>query len=296
MKNFLISFFLLFSSLNLSAQEFAKEVDKLDWVKKTFNDQRMFDIFYREGYEDLGKQVMHDFIHNKDIETIEPIAKGNNINDPNIAKYNLACPNEKPINLEQSIGDADDPNKVYFFDCLRDMRIFKVNPYNETKNEDIYILNCRDYSSKDKREWWIREKRLYAGVYDSMHPEDNTVYLVFNPNKCNYSKSVFYFGPPNHDGDISGIFRHQNRIYFYKVYENPTFHDVEEDVFVDRLNIMIYTSVNDEIKAITSAGFVDKKYHPFPDEVLKKKFEDEWQRILDVQEAIINKKNANKQK
>ena len=286
MRKLLILFLLIFS-VNLEAQEFINEATKLKWVKETFKDQRMFDLWHRDGYEELGKQVMHDFINQNNIEVIEPIAKGANIDNPNIAKFNQACPKEKSINLYKSVS-TNYPIKVFYEDCLLNMKVFRINPYNNTKNDAMHILFCSDFEG-------VREHKEKPSRISDWCESFRGMYFSFNPNKCEYNKPLI--GPVFDDckNYVSGIFRYKNKIYFYEITFDPTFHDVEEDIFVDRLNIMIYTSVHDEIKAITSAGFVDKQYHPFPDEVLQKKFEDEWQRILDIQQKIINESKQKKE-
>ena len=80
--------FIFISIDGICALKFEKEADKGEWVKKTFLNKS---IHYRRSQPKNAKKIMSDFINQKNVEYIEPIAEGVDINDPNISKYNIAC-------------------------------------------------------------------------------------------------------------------------------------------------------------------------------------------------------------
>ena len=215
-KIFTILIIILFS-FNCFAVE--KEVDKSDIIKKLFKGKKFqkFDIPDLTAKEKAFEaQLLKDFINQKGIEMIEPIAVGDNINSPEIDVFNKACPEKKPINLSKqakavaghiedlSEEELEDPRPeaqetLYINTCLSDMKIFKTNFFNNPSGREEYILYCEDYNAEE-----FRKEPYLDSFYFS------AAYLYFDPSESRYSRELDVVRPkcPN---NISGIFRYRGR-------------------------------------------------------------------------------------
>ena len=68
------------------------------------------------------------------------------INDPNISKYNIACPNDRPINVS-SIMVRYRVTREYEEEiniCLKNMKIYNINRDSGIVDNKKYILYCEN--------------------------------------------------------------------------------------------------------------------------------------------------------
>ena len=221
----LFTIFLMILALNSSivdALEFKKEIDKAKWIKEFFKDKEFEPGNFRNSTEEeiaFEKQFLKDFINQNGIENIEPIAVGKDINDPEIAKFNKACPEKKPINIHRwarPIGNGyisdylsdeeleEENPSVDTMICTKNMKIYKGNLKNYPDGKDMYVLYCEDFHEKDAR---IPKKTCYS---------DPAVYMSFDPDKCIYSSRIEMVYPTCDNG-VSGIFKYKNIYYFYEI-------------------------------------------------------------------------------
>lgn len=185
------------------AIKFDKEADKGEWVKKQFLNK---EIRYRRNQPRNAKKIMNDFVNQRDVEYIEPIAEGVDINDSNIAKYNIACPKDKPINVSRIMVDYYNTSKSEYEEeiniCLKNMKIYNINPYSGIVDNKEYILYCEN------------NIRLKSHIEDPKFDNKNAVFLNFSTEKCEYSKQFNHISVLK---GISGLFRYHGKIYFYTV-------------------------------------------------------------------------------
>ena len=81
--NVLVVIILLLINPNIKLLNLKKEADKSQWIKTFFKNKR-FDLSSIEYEEDDEKEMLKDFVTQKGIEHLEPIAVGKNIDDPEI--------------------------------------------------------------------------------------------------------------------------------------------------------------------------------------------------------------------
>ena len=126
----------------------------------------------------MQKRIMSDFINQKNIEYIEPIAEGVDINDPNISKYNIACPNDKPINVS-SIMVRYRVTREYEEEiniCLKNMKIYNINRDSGIVDNKKYILYCEN------------NRHFKDYITGTEFDNKNAVFLNFSTEKCEYSQ------------------------------------------------------------------------------------------------------------
>ncbi len=217
---------------NVFAIDFKTEKEKGVWIKNFFKDKEMAPIEYpmkaTEEEKKFERQIIKDFISQNSIEHIEPIARGKTLTDPEIAQYNKACPDKKPIDMykwwptvilegspeeiEKTLEDERDEfaSAIDIDRCNGKMKIYRFNLFNTSNNKQEYILYCDDY----------REVRMNGKLHDiNRQIEDFSIvgsYLHFDPNKCLYSQKIFSTHPFWGDA-VSGIFKYQGKNYFYEI-------------------------------------------------------------------------------
>jgi hypothetical protein len=223
--NVLVVIILLLINPNIEALEFEKEADKSQWIKTFFKNKRfdLSSIEYEE--EEDEKEMLKDFVTQKGIEHLEPIAVGKNIDDPEIKKFNIACPRKKPINVykrwrgngsveiypasEDELENPENQEYIDQYSCSTKMKIFKFNVFNvENPKEDDekYILYCEDF--RDDR--FRKNKEVFE-------LDLRGAYLLFDPNKCLYSQDIDSAGHPLMENYVSGIFKYKEHYYFYSI-------------------------------------------------------------------------------
>lgn len=225
---FVLCVFTCLFQVSVYALEFKTEREKGLWIKDFFKDKTV-EMNYPDNatkkLKSFKRKLIHDFMTQNGIENIEPIASGSSILDPEIAKYNTACPDKKPIDLyKEAISAFDD--RYYSLEeqdeflekidgpsiqikrCHGDIKIYKLGIDYEGEKEQ-YILYCSDH----------RYVRL-SGTWRDINREIESgsivgSYLQFKPNKCIYSQELF-----NHQSAlpnaVSGIMRYKGRYYFYR--------------------------------------------------------------------------------
>lgn len=220
-----ICLFTLLFQVNIYALDFKTEREKGLWIKDFFQDKTV-EVGYAENatkkQKALDDLVIHDFINQTGIENIEPIARGSSILDPEIAKYNTACPDKKPIDLYKeaifafkdsyySIEEKDEMLETLdtnIMRCRGDIKIYKLAVDYEGEKEQ-YILYCSDHRYVRLHDKWMDINRdIESGSIVGS-------YLRFKPDKCIYIEELFTHQPvlPN---AVSGIIRYKGRYYFYR--------------------------------------------------------------------------------
>jgi hypothetical protein len=243
------------------AMEFQKEADKAKWIKEFFKDKEFepkapqteedLEFVKKQDWElerkygiksnpiqlpskeelEFEAQLLKDFITQNGIEHIEPIAVGKSINDPEIAKFNTACPDKKPIDLYKSwttFGsviqypateeELEDPKGEDDFNvtqkrCTGDMKIYKFNLHNTPDDRQDYVLYCDN----------LRTERFAGKTYDvnrKLDPFDVLgAYLQFDPKKCLYPYQIYLTPRPLIPNDVSGIFKYKGEYYLFSIGE-----------------------------------------------------------------------------
>jgi hypothetical protein len=229
------------------AVEFKREADKAVWIKDFFKDKEAEPSNYGEKWTKeeikLREQLIRDFETQNGIEHLEPIAVGK-INDPEISKFNTACPDKKPINFykcccyfDRADHDAsycepeerlDDPGLADLteeYKCSKDsnLKVYKFNVYNTPDNNQDYVLYCDDFVLL----------RSHGTIFDESRKRGQSelkgAYLKFDPTKCAYSDqvghSMLYTKEKNF---LTGIFKHKGKYYFYSIKTYSSTRDEEE--------------------------------------------------------------------
>jgi hypothetical protein len=218
------------------AIEFQKEADKAQWIKEFFKDKEFepleqhFALNATEEEKTFERRLFKDFITQKGIEHVEPIARGKSIDDPEIAKFNKACPNKKPINeyrewksfsslytheaSEEELVDPENAQFVFISKCRGDFKIYKFNLYNMAHNIENYVLYCTDF----------RTIRSFGELKDENRKMDPSYiedgYLVFYPDKCKYPKRIYISDSrPLMPNSLTGVFRYQDYYYLFVISE-----------------------------------------------------------------------------
>ncbi|WP_375331976.1 hypothetical protein [Candidatus Tisiphia endosymbiont of Temnostethus pusillus] len=231
--NILVTLVLFLTNHHIWAIEFKTEQEKSIWIKNFFKDKEMAPMEYpikaTEEEKQFKSQLINDFINQNDIEHIEPIARGKSVSDSEIAKYNTACPDKKPIDMYKwwpTLGSdyytseeierlLEDPNNEYvnnidIYRCYGKIEIYRLNVLNTSDDNQEYVLYCDDR----------RAIRSWGRILDiNRQIEDSSIvgyYLKFDPNKCLYSQEIFTTYPLWGEA-VSGIFNYQGKNYFYRM-------------------------------------------------------------------------------
>ncbi|RZI47406.1 hypothetical protein EDM53_02075 [Rickettsiales endosymbiont of Peranema trichophorum] len=213
--------------------ELKREEDKAELIKNMFKD-RQIEPGHADGMSKKAikrrERILHDFVTQNGIEHIEPIAVGTSIDDPEIAKFNVACPDRKPINMykttdmvcgkytlcEFSEEELENPEWAYMVDeyrCQGNLKVFKFNMYNVPGRKDDYVLYCDDLIRIRNRGEVVDEsdkRNTYYGIEGT--------YLVFSPSKCLYSKDIGGAMYSQLKDYMSGVFRYKGKYHFYSIY------------------------------------------------------------------------------
>lgn len=230
LKILFISIFFLINQ-HVLAIEFKTEQEKGVWIKNFFKDKEFEPIGYpinaTEEEKEFERQLISDFIEQNGFEHIEPITRGNSLSDPEIAKYNKACPDKKPIDMSkwwptlQNSGDSPENierileedkyiNSIDIYRCHGKIKIYKFNLYNTINSKEEYVLYCDDY----------RATRMWGKICDINEAIDDFSiegsYLSFSPEKCLYSTSLTYTHPFWGDA-VTGVVKYQLNYYIYTV-------------------------------------------------------------------------------
>jgi len=216
---------LIMCACTVHAEMFQREADKGVWIKEHFKGKKV----YHHNPKIVTKaedEIMNAFLKQKDIEYIEPDTIGKDINDPNIAPFNKICPKDKPINVSRimvrnyfpSTGLQEHGHEQINI-CLEKMKIFKINPYGDAADGSNYVLWCENYGSIEFYD--IKRKQRYVNGKPIVN--SNGVFLGFSTKTCEYSEELLLtqFYDPN--SDITGIFKHNNKVYFYKMHPNSLY-------------------------------------------------------------------------
>jgi hypothetical protein len=219
---FCIAVILVIFSLLASANEFEKEVHKADWIKEFLYKFRSYRIYVRTDatlkQKKLAKDILNKFLKQKDIEHIEPIAIGKDIDSPEIAKFNTACPERKPINMTRAVWcgpkvcddttDFTEEDWEKYSDsvkCTENMKIFNLT----ANNQDNYVLYCENVMKED-----ILEKKFRpTGSGDSAEAE----YISFQTNNCRFSKVKLDSIEYKRENSLSGIFKYKKEYFIYYI-------------------------------------------------------------------------------
>lgn len=214
------------------------ETKQAAWIKQFFKDKEPVSLSYTITQEGIIKeQLLRDFTTQTGIEHIEPIAVGKSIDDPQIAKFNTACPNKKPINIYREViisgivkqpqpseEELEDPKNEYIdityqYKCTGNLKIYQFNVYNTPDNKQDYVLYCDDliYTNiggnilNDEDEKRKKEPYKVEGAY-----------LTFDPNECLYPKRLDRFHSQLKDF-MTGIFKYKGKYYFYTIETSESF-------------------------------------------------------------------------
>ena len=229
MNKIIISLALVFFTPLVLAEGWGKKVNKAEWIKNFCKERKIkFEIVKgRENVSEVEKKELfklaQDFVEQKNIIHIEPTASGKDINDPAIAKFNRACPDKKPINMNyviesykndpfdhssEDITDEEAELYGYAARCSKNMDIYKLDIDNDGKDE--YILRCEDYMyDKSSRRLAPQAYRKYKTCYDN-----EAVYMIFNPDQCIYSRGFMSLYTECED-PLDGIFTYNNKNYYF---------------------------------------------------------------------------------
>lgn len=258
MNKIIISLALVFFTPLVLAEGWGKKVNKAEWIKNFCKERKIkFEIVKgRENVSEVEKKELfklaQDFIEQKNIIHIEPIASGKDINDPAIAKFNRACPDKKPINMNYVIESykndpfdhssediTDEEYEIYGYAarCSKNMDIYKLDIDNDGKDE--YILRCEDYMY-DKSRKYVNEggKIKEKGCYDN-----RAKYLLFTPGICQYSESITASFTPECMGVLDGFFSYNNVIYSF----STNSYEFEKGISIEKWqekNIRPYVNIN----------------------------------------------------
>lgn len=223
---------MLLSNYSVVALEFKREADKAEWIKNFFKDKEAapFDYADEVTKEEIKfrEQLIKDFITQNGIEHLEPIAIGK-ITDPEIAKFNIACPDKKPIYFykrccsygrietycepEEKLDDPELANSIEEYKCSKDsnIKIYKFNVSNSPDNKQDYVLYCDDFVLLRSKGTIFEEPRERPPSYIE------AAYLQFDPKKCVYSE---WIGPTMYTQQknfLAGIFNNNGKYYFYVI-------------------------------------------------------------------------------
>lgn len=208
-KKFFVILFVFISIDGLCALKLEREADKGEWIKKTFSGKKIYNLGPQSK---RGWTVMRDFVNQNNIEYIEPIAEGVDINDPNISKYNIACPNDKPINVS-SIMVRYRVTREYEEEiniCLKNMKIYNINRDSGIVDNKKYILYCEN------------NRHFKDYITGTEFDNKNAVFLNFSTEKCEYSQENHYVNEVALQKEsVFGFFRYHGKIYFYTVMTLP---------------------------------------------------------------------------
>jgi len=197
LKTFILSAFVTIISLNSFANidlSKVKEEDKAQTVKELLKGIEFEAVRYPNEPErdKFCQELLPDFLAQKNIEYLKPIATGENINSPEIAKYNTACPEKFPINVRYYnicyVDDCEPINEYeidpgyYKAECLSNMRIYRPD---ETRGD--YILYCED-DEGDDYDMPREERKKIKSRNGSNHP--TYAYILFNPQVCKMGKGL----------------------------------------------------------------------------------------------------------
>lgn len=211
------------------AVEFKREADKAVWIKNFFKGKKAEPSNYDEEVtkEEIKfeEQLLKDFMTQNGIEHLEPIAVGQSINDPKIAKFNTFCPNKKPIDIArewQSTGTMkayevpecmlEDPEQfeagnIWQYKCVGNFKIFKFNVFNTKNNRQDYILYCDNFIRIKDTDKSITQEQFYI----------KGSYLQIFPHQCLYSRRMYLETYAHRKDWLSGIFKYQGNYYFYNI-------------------------------------------------------------------------------
>ncbi len=208
-KKLFVMLFIFISIDGICALKFEKEADKGEWVKKAFLGKKIHNLGPQSK---RGWAVMRDFVNQNNIEYIEPIAEGVDINDPNIAKYNTACPNDKPINVSSVMlryrVTREPEEKINI--CLKNMKVYNINRDNGVIDNKRYMLYCENNIT------------LEGHIEDPEFDNKNAVFLNFSTEKCAYSEENHYMDDVEMASEsVFGFFRYHGEIYFYTIMRRP---------------------------------------------------------------------------
>lgn len=163
--NLMIMIFTLISVNIAGSIEFEKEADKSVWLKNFLKDKKFylsFNVNYTKEEAAFAKELFDDFLTQTGITHIEPIAVGKSLDDPQIAPFNRACPDKKPITItrewpNQNNAPEDIPateeeleNEKYAVTvtqrrCTGNLKIYKFNVFNRSDNKQEHLLYCDNY-------------------------------------------------------------------------------------------------------------------------------------------------------
>jgi hypothetical protein len=257
----IVAFYLVLINVTTSvlAIEFQREADKAQWIKEFFKDKEFepkvlsteadLELVKKQNLElerkygikakplkpltkeelEFENQLLKDFITQNGIEHVEPIARGKSVNDPEIAKFNTACPDKKPIDLYKSwttFGsviqyqateeELENLKGEHDFNvtqerCTDNLKIYKFNLQNIPDNHQDYVLYCDN----------LRTERFGGKVYDvnrKLEPDMvEGAYLQFDPKKCLYPDKIYLSPKPLMPDDISGVFRYKGEYYLFSI-------------------------------------------------------------------------------
>lgn len=229
-------------ALESNVLEFKTEHDKGVWIKNYFKGKKIKispPINATQEQNVFEHKFIQDFINQRNVQNIEPIAVGKSILDSEIAKYNTACPDRKPIDKYKVWGslydrgfggearaqiseaelekmyEEDQEDKNEFIDtyrCRGNIKIYKLDVSQDDKKEQ-YILYCDDFTI------------LSSGGKDDIDSNKNDTlrsqYLLFDPKKCMYPSDIFHSYQYNRNV-IHGIMKYKNNYYFYQYHESKS--------------------------------------------------------------------------
>ncbi|MCC8399145.1 MAG: hypothetical protein LN563_00960 [Rickettsia endosymbiont of Platyusa sonomae] len=228
--NILVILGLFLTNYHILAMEFKTEQEKSIWIKNFFKDKEFEPMSYFIRKTTLEEQkfrrkLIYDFINQNGFEHIEPIARGTSLSDPEIAKYNKACPDKKPIDMYKWWSDADyrkgfkvteeeledeDNRFIDIFRCHGNMKIYRFNLYNTSDAKQEYILYCDNH----------RAIQHDGELFDINREIDDFVtkgaYIHLDPEKCLYSHNLLDTHPFWGDA-VTGIVKYQENYYFYTI-------------------------------------------------------------------------------
>lgn len=196
-------------------------------------------------------QLIKDFVAQKDITYIQPIAQADKFDDPALAPYNSYCPN-RPMHMiyyytggkdyQEGLREAPSEQEIeenglkYY--ATNHMKLYEVDIDNNPENGKEYVFYGEDYFSQQKKDIFSSvEKQYYAGWDQS--------------NLGHYSLVKFQNCPISHEIQGAGIWvKPEERKSFYhhtgiiekdkKSYTYTIYGYDESGVRSDQLEIMYF--------------------------------------------------------
>jgi hypothetical protein len=220
------------------ALEFKTQAEKIAWIKNAIKDKTFKpdykeadDKYYKGGYytaeeKQFMREFLKDFLAQTNIEYVEPIATGDSIDDPAIAKFNTSCPNKKPMNvgLEFSYSHPYEMTDEMLeaarekapsrgsYKCKSHFRIFKFNIFNTNDNKEEYILYCDNVTAS---------RIEYGHLMPSDVSEWFSMYLHIFPNQCLNSREIWSTPGSMEKNVVLAVLRHRGLYYLCGVSVYP---------------------------------------------------------------------------